>query len=70
MNRDIDGLEDRIKANVSGLLRYSSRFWVSHFRDNLMNQCDHDALITELKKFLYRRLLFWLEVMSLLQRLT
>jgi hypothetical protein len=65
LNDEVDCLQERIEEKVSGPLRYSCRFWASHFRDVLMNQCDYDALMTELEKFLYIRLLFWLEVMSL-----
>jgi hypothetical protein len=69
LNRDVDGLEQRIKAKVTGSLLYSCRFWASHFQDVVGNQCGDDALLIEVKEFFDVRLLYWLEVMSLTKEL-
>jgi hypothetical protein len=65
-DKDVDGLEKRIKENVSPALSYSSRHWGAHLgevtnRDNILR--------SELLDFLGHRLLFWMEVLNLEQQM-
>jgi hypothetical protein len=69
LNRDVNNLEERIRAKIAGSLLYSCRFWLSHFEDATSNRCGNDALTTEVKEFFDVRLLYWLEVMSLTKEL-
>jgi hypothetical protein len=64
-NHEIKDLSQRIESRVGSALLYSCRFWAVHLQDTMTNEYDHHALMTELEDFLYNRLLFWLEVMSL-----
>ncbi|CEL62873.1 Vegetative incompatibility protein HET-E-1 OS=Podospora anserina GN=HET-E1 PE=4 SV=1 [Rhizoctonia solani AG-1 IB] len=57
----IEGLQDRIKANISPTLAYACRYWASHLRKAPRS----GKLITVLEEFLVVQLLFWMEVMSL-----
>jgi hypothetical protein len=69
LNRDVDGLEERIKAKIAGSLLYSCRFWASHFKDAMGSRCNDESFMTEVKEFFDVRLLYWLEVMSLIGEL-
>lgn len=65
LNREVDSLSQRIKDKVGGALLYSCRFWGAHLADTIVHRYCPNSLMTEVKEFVYTRLLFWLEVMSL-----
>jgi NACHT domain len=48
-------------------LSYSSRFWAEHLEDSGPN-IEGDDILPELQELLYKRFLYWLEVMSLLKQ--
>ncbi|EJD04813.1 WD40 repeat-like protein [Fomitiporia mediterranea MF3/22] len=56
------GLPDRIKANIPPYLEYVCLFWSQHLLEAPFSL----ALLDKLSEFLNKRLLYWLEVMSLL----
>jgi len=61
-NQDISDLADRINKFIPLHLSYSCRFWAEHLR-----AIDFDSgILAEVRDHLYERLLFWLEVLSLL----
>jgi len=56
-NMDID-----VKSTISPLISYSSLFWVDH-----VTQVPSDEKMVKAVQFvMYKKLLFWLEVMSLM----
>ncbi|KAI0341545.1 WD40 repeat-like protein [Trametopsis cervina] len=61
-NKDVSDLAPRIQNNIYPALNYACRFWNSHLTAAPHKECPFDAL----SLFLERKLLFWLEVMSLL----
>ena len=62
-NSEVSDLEDRIKKCIPAELAYSCRFWTDHIRDAPFNS----ALATEVQAFFnHEKLLFWFEVLSLL----
>ncbi|EJC98391.1 WD40 repeat-like protein [Fomitiporia mediterranea MF3/22] len=63
-NNQIPDLQVRIKANVPPQLEYACVFWTQHLHDT---QFSH-ALLYELSDLLNNRLPYWLEVMSLLEK--
>jgi NACHT domain len=66
-NDEVEGMLERINTKVPDSLSYSCRFWAAHIQDTTSVQEDHISLLLhEVKEFLYCRLLFWLEVMSLI----
>ncbi|PAV17353.1 nucleotide-binding-oligomerization-domain like receptor [Pyrrhoderma noxium] len=60
-NKDIPDLDDRIKVNIPHSLQYICCNWFNHLHDVLYSQ----KLCDQLKSFIWRRLLFWFEVLSL-----
>jgi len=64
-NAAVQGLESRIKENISDALQYSSRYWSNHVC--LTPDNDHLGALGRLKEFfegLYP--LFWIEVLSIM----
>ncbi|GAB1524865.1 hypothetical protein RhiTH_008021 [Rhizoctonia solani] len=59
-NRDVPDLQDRIQRNVSPALSYACQHWADH----LACSPHSDILRILLREFLTKRLLFWLEVLS------
>ena len=68
LNKDVHDLGQRIEKKISTDLMYSCRFWSAHLRDIMVDsEDDNGFLIKEVDHFLCHRLLFWLEVMSLMK---
>ncbi|KAL5639979.1 hypothetical protein ACGC1H_006521 [Rhizoctonia solani] len=65
-DKEVEDIEERIKANISPTLAYACRYWTSHLA--LAPQAS--ALLTFLDEFLCHRLLFWMEVLSLRGEMT
>ncbi|KAF7352043.1 WD40 repeat-like protein [Mycena venus] len=64
LNADVPDLSDRIKQNISPALSYASQFWADH----LTSVTDtNDDILRELRDFMEKRFLYWLEVLSLLE---
>ena len=68
-NDDVVDLADRIQRSIPSHLSYACRFWAHHLRDTDKKEHDHDGLLNAIHNFLYTRLLYWLEVMSLIQEI-
>ncbi|TDL23239.1 WD40 repeat-like protein [Rickenella mellea] len=66
-NSEIVDLDERIKKNISKELQYACQHWAYH----LASLSELDTQVYELvKRFLQNDLLYWLEVLSLLQKMT
>ncbi|KAH7345385.1 WD40-repeat-containing domain protein, partial [Rhizoctonia solani] len=63
-NSDVPDMETKIDANISGQLAYSCIYWVSHLLA-AAERAQVDLVMSFINK---PRLLYWLEVLSLLQR--
>jgi hypothetical protein len=67
MNKDIEGLSDRVKTAVPEALRYSSLYWAAHLANSATGVDGRTELYNLLKRFFEGgRPLFWLEVLSLI----
>ena len=66
-NDDIEDLPQRITKKISMPLLYACRFWAAHLLDT---PGVHDSLLHDVEDFLHIRLLFWLEVMSLMREVS
>ena len=64
-NDDVLDLPDRIQKYIPNRLSYSCRFWAEHVRRTKF-RADADVIAC-LDEFLCRRLLYWLEVLSLIK---
>ncbi|EUC60382.1 vegetative incompatibility protein HET-E-1 [Rhizoctonia solani AG-3 Rhs1AP] len=64
-DKEVENIEQRIKASISPTLAYACRYWASHLGLALRS----DMLLTLLDEFLCHRLLFWMEVLSLRREL-
>jgi hypothetical protein len=64
-NDQVENLSQRIEANIPNALWYSCHFWAAHLLDISTDLDGQSALRKEIRDFLYIRLLWWLEVMSL-----
>ncbi|KAI0310037.1 hypothetical protein OF83DRAFT_1071175 [Amylostereum chailletii] len=62
-NKDIPDLTDRLNKAVPPVLRYAVRYWQAH----LTLITDLSDFWNILRDFLYNKLLFWLELLSLMQ---
>jgi hypothetical protein len=63
LNKDMADLKDRIQANISEELSYSSRFWFRHLLPSHSTEEDVQLDVSDLLST--ERLLFWLECLSL-----
>jgi hypothetical protein len=64
-NDDLNDLHFRIKAHISRELSYSCLSWADHLTETK----HEDRILTMLHHFMYDGFLFWLEVMSVYQRI-
>jgi hypothetical protein len=62
---DVVDLAERIKSWISTALSYSCRYWGEHLRQGGATERVHGNLV----EFLTHRLLFWMEVLNLEQRM-
>jgi hypothetical protein len=69
-NDDVPDLETRIRDSISSRLSYSCRFWADHLRTTPNKGSDLDLFRVHVKEFLSTRMLYWLEVLSLLKAVT
>lgn len=65
-NDRIHGLEDRVKENIPPHLAYACLHWSQH----LFESPQSSLLLDELSEFVYRRLLYWFEGLSLLKKVS
>ena len=65
-NSDVSDLKDRIERYINPALRYACRSWYRHLVDRDTASVDRPEIISALHLFLERKLLFWLEVVSVL----
>ena len=63
-NADVPGLAIRIEKTILPRLSYGCRFWADH-----LSATAYDTdILNEVKDFLHYRLLYWLEVLSLIKK--
>jgi hypothetical protein len=67
-NRNMDDLSERIARTIRRPLLYSCGFWAAHIRDTPTNLLENDALIIAIRDFFQSRFLYWLEVMSVTEK--
>jgi hypothetical protein len=65
-DKDVADLADRIKSSIPTALSYSCRYWGEHLQRAGRTEAVHRNLVD----FLAHRLLFWMEVLNLEQRMT
>ena len=65
-NSDVSDLKDRVERYTNPALRYACRSWHRHLVDRDTASVDRPEIISALHLFLERKLLFWLEVVSVL----
>jgi NACHT domain len=65
-NEDVVDLAERLAANISPRLSYSCRFWAAHLCDVTCNNVNNQILLREVGDLFHNRILYWLEVMSLI----
>jgi hypothetical protein len=63
-NDDLD-LDERIQASISPRLAYACNFWAEHLQATTSNVELREAV----SEFLHIRLLYWLEVLSLVKNI-
>lgn len=64
LNKDVPGIQE-IGQFIPAHLSYASRFWSNHLRSATPDRLD-DVYLASLKTFLCNKLLFWFEILSLL----
>ncbi len=67
VNEDIPELEALISKNISAALMYACRFWAMHLKDSPRSESHSRAVQPLLKMLLHEKVLFWLEVLSLIE---
>jgi hypothetical protein len=68
LNRSVPDLPGRIARNIQRPVLYSCRFWTAHIRDTPTNLQENVALIADIRDFFQSRFLYWLEVMSVTEK--
>ena len=68
MNNNVDGKNALIKKCIPSSLAYACQYWVDHLRGIASTEKSNDEVIDLLRIFFKSRLLYWLEVLSLLSR--
>ncbi|CAE6440169.1 unnamed protein product [Rhizoctonia solani] len=64
LNSEVPDLESKIEASISGQLAYSCIYWIDH-----LMECDDEVVAGRVATIVDNpRLLYWLEVLSVLQR--
>ncbi|ETW77143.1 hypothetical protein HETIRDRAFT_118589 [Heterobasidion irregulare TC 32-1] len=66
LNRHIPDLADRVRESIPAHLSYSCRFWESHLQAIGAGVASELKVLKGIEVLLKEKLLFWLEVMSLL----
>ncbi|ETW77087.1 hypothetical protein HETIRDRAFT_174269 [Heterobasidion irregulare TC 32-1] len=66
-NKDIPDLADRIDRYIPAHLSYCCRSWVNHLDCTAANVASEPTILKDVEVVLTDKLLFWLEVMSLLR---
>ncbi|QRV80557.1 Vegetative incompatibility protein HET-E-1 [Ceratobasidium sp. AG-Ba] len=61
LDKDVPGLDERVKELVSGALYYSCRYWVPH----VILASKSKRLANRLYEFLSKRLMLWMEILNL-----
>ena len=61
-NKDVPDLSDRISAAIPLHLTYACKFWARHLEEATPSE----ELSTDIKNFTFNNLLYWLEVLSLI----
>ncbi|KAF7364352.1 WD40 repeat-like protein [Mycena sanguinolenta] len=64
LNVDVPNLPARIAEYIPAELKYASLFWGHHFADTPLD----NEVLEALKRLLYCRFLYWLEILSLLDQ--
>ena len=64
-NTDVPDLATRVENTIHPHLSYACRFWADH----LIVTAYDTTILYELRDFLHHRLLYWLEVLSLLKNI-
>ncbi|KAF7798736.1 hypothetical protein EIP86_009961 [Pleurotus ostreatoroseus] len=64
LNEDVAGIQD-VGQFIPAHLSYASRFWSNHLKSSGPDRLD-DTYLASLRVFLQERLLFWFEILSLL----
>ena len=67
LNSEVKDLPQRIETNIPKSLLYSCRFWVAHIQEIAIDMGACGSLMNEVKDFMHQRLIFWLEVMTLIK---
>lgn len=62
------GLQPRIEKSIRFHLNYACTFWAQHLSEVLNNSGSDSPLFHGLRGFLYDRLLYWLEALSLMKK--
>ena len=64
INSEVDDLKERVKRYVDQALEYACRSWHKHLPETIPAR--KPDITSALHRFLERKLLFWLEVLSVL----
>jgi hypothetical protein len=64
-NHEVTDLQTRVSEHISAALRYSCRYWVSHYLEHLRADGSQVQVPVGLDVFCEQHLLHWIEVLSL-----
>ncbi|KAJ6612628.1 hypothetical protein B0H10DRAFT_1952189 [Mycena sp. CBHHK59/15] len=65
LNTDVPDIARRVTDNILPALAYSSCFWFNHVQETLIE----GRVLEAIRRFMYDKVLYWLEVLSLLGKL-
>jgi hypothetical protein len=69
-NRDVPNLDSRVTQYTSEALRYAASFWKDHVREPDAQSIFYSEFCVALRECLAEKLLYWLELLSILGRVS
>ena len=69
-NEEIEGIQERVDRAITPVLMYASQYWVDHLESGSVSQSGSHPLADAVSDFIHRRLLYWVEVFSVKDRVS
>ena len=70
LNKEIEGIQERVNQSVTPALMYASQYWADHLESGSAAEPNPHPLADSVRSFITRRLLYWIEVFSLKEKMS
>lgn len=69
-NKDVGDIQERVGRAISPTLMYASRYWADHLESGSAQEKSLHPLADAIREFFNHRLLYWIEVFSVTERVS